>query len=137
MIGTTVSQYSAFWNPAPERNPRQRDKIIQKPRQKDGGRVGECAMGVVHESHGTKLVRDAALKFVPAHEVTVTEEDKVRFLQEARAISALNHPNIATIYDIDEANENFFWIFGDHRVDYGLPITFAGRRRSFVPPPAT
>ena len=58
-------------------------------------------MGVVYKAHDTKLKRDVALKFLPATLHPSPEELK-RFEQEAQAISALNHANIATIHDIDE-----------------------------------
>lgn len=66
-------------------------------------------MGVVYKAHDTKLDRLVALKFLP-QQITVSEEDKARFLQEARAISALNHPNIATIFDIDEVEATRFLV---------------------------
>ncbi len=66
-------------------------------------------MGVVYKAEDTKLRRLVALKFLP-QQITVADEDKARFLQEARAISALNHPNIATIHDIDEANGQKFLV---------------------------
>ncbi|MBI4811540.1 MAG: protein kinase, partial [Ignavibacteriales bacterium] len=58
-------------------------------------------MGVVYKAHDTKLDREVALKFLPAN-LTASSEDVKRFELEAKAISALNHPNIATIHDVDE-----------------------------------
>ena len=79
MIGKVVSHY----------------KILDK--------LGEGGMGVVYKAHDIKLDRDVALKFLPTH-FPVTDEYITRFELEAKAISALNHPHIATIYDVDEAN---------------------------------
>jgi len=64
-------------------------------------------MGVVYEAEDLKLHRTVALKFLP-EEFNASTEDITRFEQEAQAISALNHPHIATIYDIDEAEGRRF-----------------------------
>lgn len=64
-------------------------------------------MGVVYEAEDLKLHRIVALKFLP-EDLTASGDDIARFQHEAEAISALNHPNIATIYDIDEAEGRKF-----------------------------
>src|SRR5437867_5742116 len=70
---------------------------------------GEGGMGVVFKAHDTRLDRDVALKFLPAGFMS-SPEDLARFEQEAKAISALNHPTIATIYDVDEADGKRFLV---------------------------
>ena len=70
-------------------------KILEK--------IGEGGMGVVYKAHDTKLDRPVAMKFLPTN-LTVSAEEISRFEQEARAVSALNHPNIETIHDVDEVD---------------------------------
>ena len=77
MIGKIISHY----------------KILEK--------LGEGGMSVVYKAEDTKLDRLVALKFLPPH-LTVNEADKARFLQEAKAASAINHPNVCVIHDIQE-----------------------------------
>ncbi len=82
MIGKTISHY----------------KIIEK--------LGEGGMGVVYKAEDTKLERKVALKFLSL--TSIGEEEKKRFKREAKAAASLNHPNIATVFAIDEADDQTF-----------------------------
>jgi len=64
-------------------------------------------MGKVYKAKDTRLKRTVALKFLPA-ELTKDKEAKRRFLQEAQAAAALEHPNICTVYEVDEADGQTF-----------------------------
>ncbi|NIM20070.1 MAG: protein kinase [Candidatus Latescibacteria bacterium] len=83
MIGKIISHY----------------KILEKP--------GGGGMGVVYKAEDTKLKRTVALKFLSSHAVG-TEEDKIRFIHEAQAAAALNHPYICTVHEIDEYKDQSF-----------------------------
>src|SRR5512135_3021950 len=83
MIGQTVSHY----------------RILAK--------IGEGGMGVVYRAQDLTLDRVVAIKFLPRH-LAANDAERARFLQEAKAASALNHPNVCTIHEIAEENNEQF-----------------------------
>jgi len=76
-------------------------KIIKK--------IGGGGMGIIYSAIDTKLNRKVALKFLP-FDLTQDEESKKRFINEAQTASKLEHPNICTIYEIDETEEGQIFI---------------------------
>ncbi|HKI78582.1 MAG TPA: protein kinase [Ignavibacteriaceae bacterium] len=74
-------------------------KIIDK--------IGEGGMGVVYKAQDTKLDRFVAIKFLPP-QMAASEENKARFSREAKSAAALSHPNILSVYEIDEENDSLF-----------------------------
>src|SRR5262247_4635157 len=67
------------------------------------GGMGEVFLGEDTKQHGRKV----ALKVLP-HDLTKSESRLRRFKQEARAVLALNHPNILTVYEIGETDEGYY-----------------------------
>jgi tetratricopeptide (TPR) repeat protein len=71
--------------------------------------LGEGNMGVVYKALDRKLDRLVALKFLPSHLAALPDRVE-RFMQEATALSVVNHPHIATIYDIERVDEQRFLV---------------------------
>src|SRR5438874_6332582 len=69
--------------------------------------IGEGGMGEVYLAQDTKLDRKVALKILPA-DVADHPDRMKRFVQEAKAASGLNHPNIITIHEIDQTDSGHF-----------------------------
>src|SRR3989475_1658589 len=70
-------------------------------------KIGAGGMGEVYLAQDTKLDRRVALKILPT-DVASNHDRMRRFVQEAKAASALNHPNIITIHEIDQADSAYF-----------------------------
>src|SRR5215467_3199901 len=72
-------------------------------------RLGAGGMGEVFLAQDTRLERKAAIKFLPA-EMAADPERRQRFLTEARAASALNHPHVCIVYDVGETDDGRLFI---------------------------
>ena len=70
-------------------------------------KLGEGSMGVVYLAQDTKLKRQLAIKFLLQH-ITRNSDERKRFEIEAQAATAMNHPNITTIYAIEQTGDDVF-----------------------------
>ena len=84
-----------------------KDKLPQKSPYRILEKIGQGAMGIVYRGEDVNLGREVALKFLPEDLISDPQKKK-RFIQEARAAAALNHPNIATVYGIHEVDGDLF-----------------------------
>ena len=75
--------------------------------------LGSGGMGVVYEARDPRLKRTVAIKLLPP-DLTRDETAKQRFLQEAKAASALDHPNICTIFEINETDDGQLYLVMGH-----------------------
>ena len=76
-------------------------------------KLGEGGMGVVYKAMDNKLNRLVALKFLPSH-LTKDESTRKRFIVEAQVASALDHPNICNIHEINETKNGQLFICKDY-----------------------